>query len=240
MVNTTIHSRKWIGIDGGGTKTSCMIGDEKGNLLSMSIGTTSNIQAVQHLKVQSTLTELINKVIIDCDSTIEEIESITLCLAGADRDRDKALIREFFKSTIFEEKISIHTDAKAALASGTWGEEGLLLIAGTGSIVYGISRELPNPIRVGGWGYLLGDEGGGFYIGKRALNAVFKSFDNREIRTSLTDLILQHFEMQEVPELISLYHDENIVPKIADLSKYVFEAAKNNDLIALGYFERCN
>lgn len=225
--------RRWIGIDGGGTKTSCIIGDEKGRLLTMSIGTTSNIQAVPHQRVRSTLLDLLDKVVKESQSSIENIEAVSLCLAGADREYDKVVIREFFRDTPYEDIVTIKSDAQAALASGTWAEDGLLLIAGTGSIAYGISKELPSPIRVGGWGYLLGDEGSGFYIGKRALSAVLKAFDNRELKTALTTSILKHFDFQEEKELISLYRDENIVPKIANLSKYVFEAARNEDLIAI-------
>src|SRR4051812_112579 len=102
-----ISSKKWIGIDGGGTKTSCIIGDEKGNLLSMSISSSSNIQAVHHQQVRTTLNKLITQIIMDSNSTFEQIDAISLCLAGADRDADKEIIRTFFEDTTFENNLTI-------------------------------------------------------------------------------------------------------------------------------------
>ena len=232
MRTTKELSKRWIGIDGGGTKTSCVIGDEHGHLLASAVGSASNIQGVSLDKVRSTLLALIDKVIIDSKSTLQQVESIYLCLAGADRESDRVVIRGLFQKTDYESKIQITNDAKAAFVAGTWGETGLLLIAGTGSIVFAQSKETDQVIRVGGWGYLLGDEGSGFYIGKHALNAVLKSFDKREQETLLTELLLNHFQITDARELISIYSDELLIPKIANLSKYVIEAAKKEDAIA--------
>lgn len=230
-------NKRWIAIDGGGTKTSCVIGDEQGNILSKAIGTSSNIQTIPHQKVFTTLTQLIEKVLIDSASEFKQVESIQLCLAGADRESDKQIIKRLFENTIYETKLKIKNDAEAALASGTWGESGLLLIAGTGSIVYGVSYKPAKMVRVGGWGFLLGDEGSGFYIGLKGLQAVLKSYDNRGDSTILTSLILNHFQLKQVPELVRLYSEESMVPNIANLSKYVCEAAKLEDDVAKGILE---
>ncbi|KIY23858.1 MULTISPECIES: BadF/BadG/BcrA/BcrD ATPase family protein [Mesobacillus] len=230
-------TKRWIAVDGGGTKTICVIGDEQGHILSKAIGVASNIHTISHQKVYKTLTDIMERVIVDSGSILEQIESIYLCLAGADRDNDKWIIKNLFKNTVYEQKIKIKNDAQAALASGTWGESGLILIAGTGSIVYGISTTTGKSTRVGGWGFLLGDEGSGFYIGQRALKAVMKSYDDRGPKTELTTLILNHFQLQHVPELVRIYSGENIVPNIAKLSKIVFSAAKNEDPVALEILE---
>ncbi|MFP3917459.1 BadF/BadG/BcrA/BcrD ATPase family protein [Lysinibacillus telephonicus] len=225
--------KRWIGIDGGGSKTSCVIGDEQGQILSFALGTSSNIHSISPQNVFHTLTQLINKVIEESKSTIHQIESIQLCLAGADRENDQKVITELFKDTLYEEKIKIRNDAEAALASGTWGQSGILLIAGTGSIVYVICNETNERMRVGGWGYLLGDEGSGFYIGQRALRAVLKAYDCRGQKTVLTNLVLDHFKVQQVPELLKLYSDENYVPEVARISQLVLEAAKKEDPVAI-------
>lgn len=231
------NKRRWIGIDGGGTKTLCVIGDERGNILSKSVGTSSNIHTTPYRKVKTNITVLIDKVINDSQSTFQQIESIQLCLAGADRDNDKLIIQDLFEDTIYKEKILIKTDAEAALASGTWGESGFILIAGTGSIVYGVSTSTGKTIRYGGWGYLLGDEGSGFHMGKMALKSVLKSYDRRGPKTKLTNLLLKHFNIQQVPELVKIYFDENLVQNIAQLSKYVMEAAMQEDLVAMSILD---
>ena len=229
--------RKWIGIDGGGTKTSCVIGDENGRLLAFTLGTSSNIHSISHQKVFQTLERVILQVLKDSKSSIEQIETIYLCLAGADSEWDKATINSLFENTVYENKIVIKNDADAALAAGTWGEAGFLIIAGTGSIAYGVTDDFNTRFRVGGWGYLFGDEGSGFYIGKRAIQAVLKSFDSMGPKTLLSDLILPHFHFTEPQQLLSLYNTEHFVAKIAELSKYVFEAAGNQDVIAMDIME---
>ncbi|MDI7741911.1 BadF/BadG/BcrA/BcrD ATPase family protein [Lysinibacillus fusiformis] len=231
MLEMTGH-KKWIGIDGGGTKTSCVIGDEKGNLLAFAIGTSSNIHSIPAKEVLNTLEKVINQVLKESRSSIGEVEAIYLCLAGADRERDKSIIKSLFENTVYEHKIIIKNDADAALAAGTWGESGLLLIAGTGSIAYGVTSDFSKNIRVGGWGYLFGDEGSGFFIGKKAVQSVLKSYDTREPKTLLTDLILEHFHFTDATQLLSLYGTEHFVAKIAELSKYVFQAAKKQDAAA--------
>jgi N-acetylglucosamine kinase-like BadF-type ATPase len=229
--------KRLIGIDGGGSKTSCVIGDEQGNILSFAMGTSSNIHGIPPQKVYQTLTQLIYKVMKDSKSTIHQIEAIHLCLAGADREHDQKVIKDLFNNTLYERKIKIRNDAEAALASGTWGHSGILLIAGTGSIVYVVCNETNTKMRVGGWGYLLGDEGSGFYIGQRALRAILKAYDFRGQETDLTSLVLNHFKIQQAPELLKLYSVENFVPEIARISQIVLEAAKKEDAVAINILE---
>src|SRR5690606_26659184 len=83
----------------------------------------------------------------------------------------------------------------------------------------------------------LGDEGSGFYIGQKALRAVMKAYDKRGPKTVLTDMLLNHFQLTEVQDLVGIYSEENIVPSIAKLSKYVFDAARKEDRVALGILE---
>lgn len=229
--------KRWIGIDGGGSKTSCVIGDERGNILSFASSTSSNIHAIPPQKVYQTLTQLIGKVKGASNSTIHQIEGIHLCLAGADRHHDQKVINGLFKNTLYEQKITIQNDAEAALAAGTWGQSGILLIAGTGSIVYVVCNETNERMRVGGWGYLLGDEGSGFHIGQQALRAVMKQYDLRGPKTSLTNHILDHLNLQHVPELLKFYSVENFVPEIARMSQIVLETAKKEDVVAINILE---
>ncbi len=229
--------RRWIGIDGGVSKTSCVIGDEQGNILSFAKGSSSNIHGTPPQQVYQTLTQLIEKVMDDSQTSINHIEGIYLCLAGADREQDQKVIKDLLKNTPYEQKIKLRSDAEAALASGTWGQSGILLIAGTGSIVYIVSHETNKKLRVGGWGYLLGDEGSGYYIGQKALRAIMKAYDFRGQDTLLTSLVLDHFKLHQVPELLKLYSVENFVPDIARISEFVLIAAKKKDAVAIKILE---
>ncbi|BDH61868.1 N-acetylmuramic acid/N-acetylglucosamine kinase [Lysinibacillus sp. PLM2] len=230
-------TKRWIGIDGGGSKTSCVIGDEVGNILSFSKGTSSNIHGTPLQQVYQTLTQLIHKAMEDTKTSIDQIDGIFLCLAGADREQDQKVIKDLFKNSPYAQKIIVRSDAEAALASGTWGQSGILLIAGTGSIVYMVCHETNKRLRAGGWGYLFGDEGSGYYIGQKALRAIMKAYDFRGQDTLLTSLVLQHFKLHQASELLKLYSVENFVPDIARISELVLIAAKEKDAVAIEILE---
>ncbi|RKQ32524.1 N-acetylglucosamine kinase [Oceanobacillus halophilus] len=228
-----INGKRWIGMDGGGTKTQCVIGDEKGQILAMSIGESTNIQSNSHTHVKAVLFRLIDEVIRESDSNESHIETLYLCLSGSGRAKDRETIEDFFKGTIYENILSIENDAIAALAAGTWGEPGIVIIAGTGSIAYGINPSKMDAIRVGGWGYLFGDEGSGYWIGKRAIQSVLKAYDGRGDVTELSHIIKDYFRIKEVPELISVIHgDPNPRLKIASAAPLVLNAAERSDPVA--------
>ncbi|HET7626822.1 MAG TPA: BadF/BadG/BcrA/BcrD ATPase family protein [Bacillales bacterium] len=230
-------TRKWIGIDGGGTKTTCVIGDENGILFAHAAGDSGNIQSHSPERVKETLCRLIEEVLVKAGSRREQLAVIYLALAGADRREDKQRIDAFlnpYKRSFVD--IVIENDAKAALAAGSWGEPGLVLIAGTGSIAYGFSSE--KAVRVGGWGYLLGDEGSGYDIGRQALSAVLKQLDGRGPKTSLTEFVLEAFAVSEPEQLIPLVYGSPYVKNtIANLSALVFRAAKTGDAQAQAIVE---
>ena len=73
---------------------------------------------------------------------------------------------------------TVGTDVRAAYEDAFPNGEGVLLIAGTGSVAWGMGSD-GEPIQVGGWGKLLGDEGSGHWIGMRGLQHVMAAYDGR-------------------------------------------------------------
>ncbi|WP_226617735.1 N-acetylglucosamine kinase [Cytobacillus firmus] len=222
--------KRWIAFDGGGTKTHCVIGDENGRILAAAAGESTNIHSNPHGHVKNVLLGLIDEVLMAAFSHEDELESIHVYLAGCGREKDKETIKSFFHGASYKHKLTIENDALAALAAGTWGEPGIILIAGTGSIAYGVNPLTGDHVRVGGWGYLLGDEGSGYWIGQQGTQAVMKSYDGREAATLLTNLIKDHFHVKEAPELISsIYGNASERLKIASVAPLVMQAAESND-----------
>ena len=86
-------------------------------------------------------------------------------------------------------------DALVALVAGVGDAPGVVIICGTGSIAYG--RSADRAARAGGWGHVLGDEGSGYWIGRRALRAVARAADGRGPATSLTARVLNHFAVAQ-------------------------------------------
>jgi N-acetylglucosamine kinase-like BadF-type ATPase len=118
------------------------------------------------------------------------------------------------------------SDARIALEGAFSGNPGSILIAGTGSIMFGKDRD-GEIHRVGGFGRLIGDEGSGLTIGRRGLNIVAKSFDGRVTETLLTKMIAEKFNITNQSELITKVYSDKI--KIQHVAPLVMEAAIKGD-----------
>ena len=129
--------------------------------------------------------------------------------------------------------VLVVNDALAALVAGAGDQgPGIVLIAGTGSICYG-RNEAGQAARAGGWGYLLGDEGSGWWIGRRTLSAVMRAGDGRGPATLLTERVLAHLELDETSDLIhEVYYRDTRRRAVAGLSGVVQRAADDGDVVA--------
>ncbi|RXJ02548.1 hypothetical protein DS745_06140 [Anaerobacillus alkaliphilus] len=221
-----------LGIDGGGTKTTAAICDIEGNIQALTtVGPTNpnNPDA----KVQDEFDQLVSNLRDINDCALTNVSVIFAGMSGVNRSEDKLRVKQaIFKALNREVTFFSDNDAVNALYSGTLGEPGIVHIAGTGSITFGINHENQRS-RVGGWGYLIGDEGSGYDIGKKAIQAVFAAYDQTGPQTSLTDLILEHAMVLEPPDLISeIYEPGKAKSLIAPISKLVFKAADVGDEVA--------
>ncbi|WP_248925768.1 N-acetylglucosamine kinase [Paenibacillus hamazuiensis] len=229
-----IGERRFIGIDGGGTKTACVIGDECGHVLAVVHGDSSNVKSKPWDEVKAVLSGLLGQALKASGSDRSQLAGVFLGLAGTDRPEEKGPVLAYMSELLPPGvPVTLQNDAVTALAAGTWGEAGIVLIAGTGSIACGYLPETQRYVRVGGWGYLLGDEGSGFDIGRQALAAVMRQFDGRGEETALTALALEHFGLERPEQLITyIYAQPNVRASIADASKLVLAAAKQGDAVA--------
>ncbi len=181
--------------------------------------------------MEATLRELIDAVRIKAGAKKEEVASLFIGLGGADRPQIKERIQHAFADE-WGERLLIDNDVIAALYAGTWGQPGVVLLAGTGSIACAFSKEGARH-RVGGWGYLVGDEGSGFDLGKKAAIAVMREYDGRGESTVLTRLFMDHYGVERPDELISLiYGGSNPRKELAKTSQLVEQAATLGDPVA--------
>jgi N-acetylglucosamine kinase-like BadF-type ATPase len=233
------EGKRYIGIDGGGTKTVCILGDDEGVIMAESRGESSSVKSRPWEDVQQVLLTLISDVLEQSGTGPSRLGGIFLGLAGSDRSEDRKRIKDWLQAELPKGvAITVHNDAVTALAAGTWGKKGIVLISGTGSIAYGFDPATADFVRVGGWGYLLGDEGSGFDLGRKALVAVMRAFDGRGEPTALTKLILDRWSLQHPGQLINtMYGQDNVRTAIADGSKLVMQAASEGDPIAVSLVE---
>jgi N-acetylglucosamine kinase-like BadF-type ATPase len=218
-----------LGIDAGGTKTVCLLADETGAVLAEARGGGANLQAHGELEVEKVLHYVMDTALGDRD-----IRPAAICLgiAGVDRPQDADAVREIMRRIGSKTPTLVVNDALVALVAGAGDAPGVVIIAGTGSIAYGCDA-LGRAARAGGWGYLLGDEGSGFWIGRRALSAIVRAADGRAPATQLAELVMARLGLVRPSDLIrETYYRDLRRTAIAGLAPLVQQARDNGDAVA--------
>ena len=218
----------------GATKTDCALADINGNILYTTTGGAANFLVSGTEGTSGIIMSLLNDCIKKFNTDYSEIENIVIGAAGAGRKKDaeklKSSLLEIFSSDGIKIKsLKVVSDAQIALEGAFPNEDGCILIAGTGSIIYG-KDENGNIYRAGGFGRLIGDEGSGFSIGRKGLQAVAKYYDDRGDETLIVKLIKEKYSIKTAEELITKVYKENF--DIASIAEVVIIAAKNEDHIA--------
>lgn len=187
-----------LGIDGGGSKTACLAADETGHILSQGHGGPVNTNYVLRQEAVTSLKRAISTTLESAQLRGEQIE--TLCIsAPMAPDAVEEVAQE----------LGIRQISRAAegetprWAARFWidGHIGVTVDAGTGSIARGWTRD-GRQAGAGGWGATLGDEGSGYWISLQAMIAVLQAYDGRIEETMLTDVVLKHFAMSDVLEMV--------------------------------------
>jgi N-acetylglucosamine kinase-like BadF-type ATPase len=219
-----------LGIDAGGTKTVCLLADATGRILGEARAGGANLASVGELEVEKVLHEVMERALGD---RLVRPAVICLGIAGVDRPNDAVVIRRLMRRIAAQAQVLIANDALIALVAGIGHEPGVVIIAGTGSIAYG-RNERDEAARAGGWGYVLGDEGSGYWIGRQALRAVVRHADGRGRPTALTPHVLAHFGVARAQELVYAIYHRNLRPSaIAAVARAVQQAADEGDETAL-------
>ena len=223
--------RTVIGLDGGGTKTVGVLVDGQGHLLARAVADSSNFQVVGGETLGRVISDLVNHLLKQAGQA-HPLGHLYAGLAGAGRPADRQTILAVLESKKLAEKITIDTDASAALAGAFAGGPGIIVISGTGAICFGKDSQ-GALYRCGGWGYLLGDEGSGYYIGQQALIAALKDWDGRGPKTGLRPAIEEKYGIGSIDLLISSIYGGRIDrTEIAGLAPLVFDQREEGDVAA--------
>jgi N-acetylglucosamine kinase-like BadF-type ATPase len=220
-----------LGIDAGGTKTVCLFADDQGKVIAEARSTGANLQAAGELQVEKVLHDVMERALGD-----RAIVPAAICLgiAGVDRPDDSAIVRAIMRRIGYKARVLVVNDALVALEAGAPGQPGVVVISGTGSICYG-RNAASEAARSGGWGYVLGDEGSGYWIGRAALRAVLRQADRRGPMTALTPMLLTHFGVTQPQGLIHEVYHTNLKPAaIGALARSVQAAFSEGDEVAIG------
>jgi N-acetylglucosamine kinase-like BadF-type ATPase len=223
--------RYFLGVDGGQSSTTAIIGDEAGRVLGIGrAGPCNHVSTVEgKAKFVDAIHCSLNAASSQAGLDLSGVRFTSACLGFSGGPVDKeAILRDMIPS----ERMIVTDDALIALSGATAGQPGLIAIAGTGSIAFGRNSS-GKTARAGGWGYMFGDEGSGFYITRQALRAALRSEEGWGPATSLRSILLQATGASDINQLLHrLYTPEFPRPRIAALSKLVDEAAENGDATA--------
>lgn len=217
----------YLTVDGGGTKLRAILFDDALRILGE--GRSGGVNTTQ-----STPEEVLAHVRECLDSALAGITSLKEVFAVFVGDRD--LFQRELLARVSAEKITVFGEAQAGLLAGSGSPYGLLAIAGTGSDVF-----LLEPDRcaiVGGKGSVLGDEGGGTWIGQQALQAVIRDLDGWGEKTAMTAPMMEYFGAGSDPwKIVTAVHGApSPFPVVARVVPVAAEAARAGDPIALSIF----
>jgi N-acetylglucosamine kinase-like BadF-type ATPase len=218
-----------LGIDAGGTKTVCFLADDAGRVIAEGRGPGANFHTSGELDLESVLRQVIDEAI--GDRAIVPA-AVALGIAGVDREDEAREVRDIIRRIGYTSPVVVVNDALIALAAGAGGKPGIVIIAGTGSIAYGVN-ERRDAARSGGWGHIIGDEGSGYWIGREALSAVVRALDGRGPATRLIDDVLEHFGIKDISGLPRIVYDRDL-PRlsVAALGPIVERASSLGDAMA--------
>jgi N-acetylglucosamine kinase-like BadF-type ATPase len=223
----------FIGVDGGGTKTTGVLMARTGVVLERARTGSTNFNAVGNHAASATLVELIQTLLAKADMAHSTVRGVGLGISGVSTSNDQQVVKEWVKPLVPQVPVLVENDSVIALAAATGGELfGVTVISGTGMIVVGINRNGERQ-RVGGWGPLIGEPGGGFALGISALKAVADAEDTLGPPTILTTLLLEHLGLTVVREIVPWVYADPTWARFAALAPLVVQGAQQKDVVSL-------
>jgi glucosamine kinase len=217
----------YLGVDGGGTKTTCTVGDEKSVLATATSG-GSNIVRAGEERAREALHAAIRQALSAAGISPADVRRACVGAAGAARPEISDRVRRIV-SEVVDGEVQVVGDMEIALHSAFCDGPGVIAIAGTGSIAFGRNNH-GRTARAGGWGHAISDEGSGHWIGRTAVAEVLRAHDEGKA-TMLNDRILSTWNVTLFDELV-LTANRIPGPDFAGLLPAVLSAADAGDAVA--------
>ncbi len=222
----------FLGVDGGGTKTHAVVTDANFQIIAEGRSGASNPLRVGMDEAISNIEAAIFDALKRAHLELADLTAAGFGIAGISHPIHYHTMKEELTRTLGLENLELVTDARIALTGALDGNPGVIVIAGTGSIAFGVN-DSGEDARSGGWGPTFSDEGSGYDIARRALKAIASSFDGRASNTQLATLIYRELGIKDAAELPSVIYSEKTTPaQIASLARLVSEAAAQGDEVA--------
>ncbi|MDR2833007.1 MAG: hypothetical protein LBV67_04745, partial [Streptococcaceae bacterium] len=223
-------ANKFIGIDAGATKTKAAIYDEQGTLLAQTLTGHGNIMVDEAVACEN-VTKAIENLLPHLKT--EDDNYLLLGMAGVQVAGKEQEMMEYLTQTFPQfTQVQVINDGYLGMIAGLEGKNGVFAVAGTGSVVYAKNEE--KIVRIGGFGHLLGDEGGAYAIGKELFQHFCQAIDYDQLGCQL-------FQNLMAKENITAGNEYDLVRKFYTLSKeevaqyavFVSKEAQNGNVLAI-------
>ena len=224
---------KFLVADIGKSKTAVMILDEKLNVYCSVISGPGDI-SLEDILILRNISKAISECLSNASLVFSDLDLAVFTWAGLDTKRDYEIAWGFIERLGYRrDKVILERDAVTAYYAVTWGEPGIAVIAGTGAIAYGVNRS-GECARSSGWGWIIGDEGGGIWIALQALNIAARAYDGRRPYTTLIEKIKEYFGVEDLLDIVTpIYRVKPLdISRIAGIAKIVDDEAERGDLVA--------
>lgn len=227
----------YLGIDGGGTRTTASVSDENGALMCKVTGKTINFYSVGIENARKNLSEIIS----DIYKNIGEVtfENAFIGCSALDDRADNGIVNSLCDGVIKSKSIVMDSDTYVALFSGETSLPRAVVICGTGSMVTGLDDKIYTK---GGWGHIIGDGGSAYSIAVNGLSEAVNLFDENKLNEPLVKSAQEFFKKDNLREIIDFVYNESTTKDvIADFAKCVSVEAENGDKISLDIIKgECN
>ena len=206
-----------IGLDIGGTKTRGVRFEDGTAVADESVG-SSNVQNVSREEAALHLAELFARI---GGGTVAQVYAGA---GGIDTDEDAAALAALIAPHVPDARITVVHDSRLLLAAGG-ASTGVAVIGGTGSAAWGRNSR-GEEARAGGWGYLLGDEGSGYWLGREAVRHSLRRMNQGLEPDALTTALLGSCGVDDPNKLIALFHSPGTGRRYwAERARLVVDAA---------------
>ena len=231
--------KRFLGVDGGGSKTAFVLIDERGALLASHAEGPAYYLEIGVEGLRTMLDRGIRATSELAGLAPSDISYAFLGLPAYGEDSQLLPVLDAIAiPTLPPGHFRCGNDMECGWAGALAGEDGISVVAGTGSIAYGEYRG--RVARAGGWGELFGDEGSAYWIAREGLTLFSRMSDGRAPRGALYELVRQHFGLGGDLDLCAAIYGQNaaVRSQFASLSKLVTQAADLGDTLALALFAR--
>ncbi len=210
-----------MGIDGGGSHVRAAITNRSLNVLGSAESGSANPNSAGREAAAQAIQQVVRAALADAHLSAGQIGAAGVGIAGTVTLREWA--HETVAAVLPGTAIHIASDFQIALIGAHGERRGVLILSGTGSVAYGMNSA-GESAQVGGWGYLLGDEGSGYWLGIKALQAVVRAADERGEPTALTESILKALDLTTPTDLIQWIYTPGRTREVARLAPLVLTA----------------